>query len=71
MQRNGGTLVKKLEGYMAGVNLGGWLSQYLEGNLQRDPEHHFDRFITKEDIEAFLRENITRERAVLSEIVPK
>ena len=27
--------------------------------------------ITKEDIEAFLRENITRERAVLSEIVPK
>ena len=51
MQRNGGTLVKKLEGYMAGVNLGGWLSQYLEGNLQRDPEHHFDRFITKEDID--------------------
>ena len=36
--------MKKLEGYMAGVNLGGWLSQYLEGNLQRDPEHHFDRF---------------------------
>ena len=27
--------------------------------------------ITKEDIEAFLRENITPERAVLSEIVPK
>ena len=43
--------MKKLEGYMAGVNLGGWLSQYLEGNLQRDPEHHFDRFITKEDID--------------------
>ena len=27
--------------------------------------------ITREDIEAFLRENITPERAVLSEIVPK
>lgn len=42
--------MKKLNGYMAGVNLGGWLSQYAEGNLARDPEHHFDRFITREDI---------------------
>ena len=41
--------MKKLTGYMAGVNLGGWLSQY-EGNLARDPEHHFTRFITREDI---------------------
>ncbi|MGI5885553.1 MAG: glycoside hydrolase family 5 protein [Candidatus Spyradocola sp.] len=42
--------MKRMDGYMAGVNLGGWLSQY-EGNLRRDPEHHFDRFITKEDID--------------------
>lgn len=42
--------MKKLTGYMAGVNLGGWLSQY-EGNLRRDPEHHFEAFITKKDIE--------------------
>ena len=27
--------------------------------------------ITKEDIQAFLRENITEERCVLSEIVPR
>ena len=42
--------MKRLNGYMAGVNLGGWVSQYA-GNLQRDPEHHFDRFITEEDIQ--------------------
>ena len=42
--------MKRLDGYMAGVNLGGWVSQYA-GNLQRDPEHHFDRFITEEDIQ--------------------
>ena len=42
--------MKRLDGYMAGVNLGGWLSQYT-GNLKRDPEHHFDRFITREDIQ--------------------
>ncbi|MDD2580315.1 MAG: cellulase family glycosylhydrolase [Eubacteriales bacterium] len=42
--------MKNLDGYMAGVNLGGWLSQF-SGNLARDPEHHFDRFITKKDIE--------------------
>jgi len=41
--------MKKLTGYMAGVNLGGWLSQY-EGNLQRNPDGHFDEFITKQDI---------------------
>lgn len=42
--------MKKFDGYMAGVNLGGWLSQY-KGNLLRDPEHHFDRFITRADIQ--------------------
>lgn len=42
--------MKRLNGYMAGVNLGGWLSQY-EGNLRNDPDHHFERFITKADIE--------------------
>ena len=42
--------MKRLDGYMAGVNLGGWLSQYT-GNLKRDPEHHFDRFITRQDIQ--------------------
>lgn len=42
--------MKKLTGYMAGVNLGGWLSQY-EGNLARNPENHFDKFITREDIQ--------------------
>ena len=41
--------MKKLMGYMAGVNLGGWISQY-EGNLKRNPEGHFDTFITEEDI---------------------
>lgn len=42
--------MKTCLGYMAGVNLGGWLSQY-EGNLKKDPVHHFDRFITQKDIE--------------------
>lgn len=42
--------MKKFDGYMAGVNLGGWLSQF-RGNLSRDPEHHFDRFITRADID--------------------
>ena len=42
--------MKRLDGYMAGVNLGCCVSQYA-GNLQRDPDHHFDRFITEEDIQ--------------------
>ena len=42
--------MKALNGYMAGINLGGWLSQYNEGLLAKDPDHHFDRFITREDI---------------------
>ncbi len=41
--------MKQLKGYMAGVNLGGWISQY-ENNLAHDPEHHFDCFITEDDI---------------------
>ena len=39
--------MKKLSGYMAGVNLGGWISQY------RNYDHgHFKTFITEEDIKA-------------------
>ena len=41
--------MKTLTGYMAGVNLGGWVSQY-KGNLARNPETHFDTFITEKDI---------------------
>ena len=38
--------MKKLTGYMAGVNLGGWISQY------RDLDHeHFKSFITEKDIQ--------------------
>lgn len=42
--------MKKLTGYMAGVNLGGWISQY-KGNLERNPDKHFDTFITEADIQ--------------------
>lgn len=35
----------KFEGFMAGVNLGGWISQYRKAERE-----HFDTFITKEDI---------------------
>lgn len=42
--------MKTLTGYMAGVNLGGWISQY-RGNLARNPEGHFDAFVTQKDIE--------------------
>lgn len=41
--------MQKLTGYMAGINLGGWLSQY-DHKLCDNPLHHFDTFITKEDI---------------------
>ena len=41
--------MKRLTGYMAGVNFGGWISQY-KGNLARNPEHHFDTFVTEKDI---------------------
>lgn len=42
--------MKNLTGYMAGVNLGGWVSQY-RGNLAKNPDRHFDTFITEKDIE--------------------
>lgn len=38
--------MNKLNGYMAGVNLGGWISQY-----ERFDHDHFKTFITKKDIE--------------------
>ena len=41
--------MKRPAGYMAGVNFGGWISQY-KGNLARNPEHHFDTFVTEKDI---------------------
>ncbi len=37
--------MKRMQGYMAGVNLGGWLSQYREYSYE-----HFDTFITEQDI---------------------
>ncbi|MBQ6550481.1 MAG: cellulase family glycosylhydrolase [Lachnospiraceae bacterium] len=42
--------MKKLTGYMAGINLGGWISQY-KPNLAKNPEHHFETFVTEKDIE--------------------
>lgn len=42
--------MKKLTGYMAGINLGGWVSQYRP-NLAKNPEHHFEEFIVEKDIE--------------------
>lgn len=42
--------MKKLTGYMAGVNLGGWISQYKR-NLERNPGKHFDTFVTEADIQ--------------------
>ncbi|HEY5563803.1 MAG TPA: cellulase family glycosylhydrolase [Clostridiaceae bacterium] len=38
--------MNKLEGYFAGVNLGGWISQYSKYD-----HNHFKTFITKKDIE--------------------
>jgi endoglucanase len=38
--------MNKLIGYMAGINLGGWISQYREYD-----HNHFKGFITKKDIE--------------------
>jgi endoglucanase len=38
--------MNELKGYMAGVNLGGWISQYREYD-----HNHFKSFITKKDIE--------------------
>ncbi|MGF7143455.1 hypothetical protein HNQ56_001878 [Anaerotaenia torta] len=35
-----------MEGYRAGVNLGGWISQFKEGTKE-----HFDTFIREEDLE--------------------
>lgn len=37
--------MRGMEGYMRGVNLGGWLSQFDEPTKE-----HFDSFITQEDI---------------------
>ncbi|NLP16816.1 MAG: glycoside hydrolase family 5 protein [Clostridiales bacterium] len=37
--------MKKLNGYMKGVNLGGWISQYREAKKE-----HFESFITEDDI---------------------
>lgn len=37
--------MKKFDGFMAGVNLGGWISQYRNANKK-----HFDSFITEADI---------------------
>ena len=37
--------MRGMEGYMRGVNLGGWLSQFDE-----PAKEHFDSFITQEDI---------------------
>ncbi|NLL73902.1 MAG: glycoside hydrolase family 5 protein [Clostridiales bacterium] len=37
--------MKKFNGFLAGVNLGGWISQYGEGKKE-----HFDSFITEADI---------------------
>ncbi|HKL80474.1 MAG TPA: cellulase family glycosylhydrolase [Mobilitalea sp.] len=38
-------IMTKFDGYMAGVNLGGWISQFREGKKE-----HFDSFIKEEDI---------------------
>ncbi len=63
-----------------GANLRGLNSfENIAVSLSEGYFHGYDPFrfpqvfesITKEDITAFLRENITEERAVLSEIVPK
>ena len=37
--------MRKFEGFMKGVNLGGWISQFAEYDIK-----HFETFITKEDI---------------------
>jgi hypothetical protein len=37
--------MRGMEGYMKGVNLGGWLSQF-----DAPTKEHFDTFITEEDI---------------------
>ena len=37
--------MKKFDGYKAGVNLGGWISQFRQAKKE-----HFDSFITEEDI---------------------
>jgi len=37
--------MKKFNGFLAGVNLGGWISQYRKASKE-----HFDSFITEEDI---------------------
>lgn len=38
--------MRQFEGFMAGVNLGGWISQFKEAKKE-----HFDTFITERDIE--------------------
>ena len=38
--------MRRFEGYMKGINLGGWISQYAEYD-----KDHFDSFITKSDID--------------------
>ena len=38
-------MIKKFNGFMAGVNLGGWISQYWDKGKE-----HFDSFISKDDI---------------------
>ena len=48
-----------MDGYMRGVNLGGWLSQF-----DAPTKEHFDTFITKEDIRriaSFIREKAAGE----------
>ncbi|MCQ2529355.1 MAG: glycoside hydrolase family 5 protein [Saccharofermentans sp.] len=38
--------MRQLEGFVKGINLGGWISQY-----EKFDKHHFDTFITRKDIE--------------------
>ena len=45
MYKKRGLLMKKFDGFLAGVNLGGWISQYRIASKE-----HFDSFITEADI---------------------
>ena len=38
--------MRQLDGFVKGINLGGWISQFAKYD-----EHHFDTFIVKSDIE--------------------
>ena len=45
-QRKENFYMKKLEGYMKGVNLGGWLSQYNDTTKE-----YYDTYIVEDDID--------------------